>query len=353
MSEVQSAGPAGTQHSLDLAALDAYLRQNVEGYRGPLSVRPLTGGQSNPTFLLDAGSARYVLRKRPAGDLLPSAHAVDREHRVMSALQRTDVPVPRTLCLCEDEAVLGTPFYVMAHVEGRVLWDPRLPGFAPQERAAMFDEMNRVIAALHLVNPAAVHLADYGRSGGYLERQIGRWSKQYLASETQPIEAMHRLIAWLPHHAPPESGTSLVHGDFRMDNLMFHPTQPRVVAVLDWELSTLGDPLVDFAYHMLPWYMRADEFRGMAGEDLEALGIPSVDAYKDRYCERMGRAPIPDVAWEFYVVYNLFRLAAIFQGIAKRAQDGTAASANAVETGQRARATAELGCRLARQHADG
>jgi aminoglycoside phosphotransferase (APT) family kinase protein len=353
MSEVETTGTTGTQHRIDLGVLDAYLNRSVEGYCGPLSVRPLTGGQSNPTFLLQAGSGQYVLRKRPAGDLLPSAHAVDREHRVMSALQDTDVPVPRTLCLCEDNDVLGTPFYVMAHVEGRVLWDPRLPGFAARERAAIFDEMNRVIAALHLVDPVTVKLSDYGRSGGYVQRQIARWSKQYLAAQTQRIDAMHRLIEWLPHHAPPESGTGLVHGDFRMDNLIFHPTEPRVVAVLDWELSTLGDPLVDFAYHMLPWYMRADEFRGMAGEDLPALGIPAAESYRVRYCERMGRAPISDAAWEFYVVFNMFRLAAIFQGIAKRAQDGTAASANAVETGQRAKATAELAWRRARQHTGG
>ena len=349
MSEAVAQTSASTQHHIDVRALDDYLRRHVEGYQGPLTLKPLTGGQSNPTFLLDAGNARYVLRKRPAGDLLPSAHAVDREHRVMTALRDTGVPVPRMLCLCEDTEVLGTAFYVMSHVEGRVLWDARLPGFDPQERAAMYDEMNRVIAALHLVDPAAVGLADYGRSGGYLERQIARWSKQYLASETQPIEAMHRLIEWLPRHAPPESGTSIVHGDFRLDNLIFHPTQPRVLAVLDWELSTLGDPLVDFAYHMLAWHMRAQDFRGMAGEDLEALGIPSADAYMRRYCERVGRAAIPQEAWEFYIVFNLFRLAAIFQGIAKRAQDGTAASADAVATGQRAQATAELGWRLARR----
>jgi len=328
--------------------LDAYLQQHVEGYQGPPTLKPLTGGQSNPTFLLDAGGVRYVLRKRPAGNLLPSAHAVDREYRVMSALQGTDVPVPRMLCLCEDPEVLGTAFYVMSHVEGRVLWDARLPGFEPPERAAMYGEMNRVIAALHVITPAAVALSDYGRSGGYLERQIGRWTKQYMAAETEPLDAMHRLIEWLPRCVPASSGTSIVHGDFRLDNMIFHPTEPRVLAVLDWELSTLGDPLVDFAYHMLAWHMRAQDFRGMAGEDLEALGIPSADAYMRRYCERVGRAAIPQEAWEFYIVFNLFRLAAIFQGIAKRAQDGTAASADAVATGQRARATAELGWRLAR-----
>lgn len=349
MSEAVAQASAPAQHHIDVRALDDYLRRSIEGYQGPLTLKPLTGGQSNPTFLLNAGNARYVLRKRPAGDLLPSAHAVDREHRVMTALRDTGVPVPRTLCLCEDPEVLGTAFYVMSHVEGRVFWDARLPGFDPQERAAMYDQMNRVIAALHLVDPAAVGLSDYGRSGGYLERQIARWSKQYLASETQPLEAMHCLIEWLPRHAPSESGSGIVHGDFRLDNLIFHPTEPRVLAVLDWELSTLGDPLVDFAYHMLAWHMRAQDFRGTAGEDLEALGIPSADAYMRRYCDRVGRATIPQDAWEFYIVFNLFRLAAIFQGIAKRAKDGTAASADARETGQRAQATAEIAWRRAQR----
>ena len=341
--------PAAAQRHLDVDALDAYLRRNVEDYEGPLAVKPLTGGQSNPTFLLNAGDARYVLRKRPAGDLLPSAHAVDREHRVMTALRDSGVPVPRMLCLCEDASVLGTSFFVMSHVEGRVLWDARLPGFGTAERAAMYDETNRVIAALHLVDPVAAGLADYGRSGGYLPRQISRWSRQYLASETQPLESMHRLIEWLPRHVPPEGDTRIVHGDFRLDNLIFHPTEPRVLAVLDWELSTLGDPLVDFAYHMLAWTMRAQDFRGMAGEDLEALGIPSAEAYRRRYCERVGRGPIPHDVWEFCIVFNLFRLAAIFQGIARRAQEGTAASADARETGQRARATAESAWRRAQQ----
>jgi aminoglycoside phosphotransferase (APT) family kinase protein len=339
------------KHQLDVRALDDYLRRHIEGYAGRPTLKALTGGQSNPTFLVEAGGARYVLRKRPAGALLPSAHAVDREHRVMTALRDTDVPVPRTLCLCEDPAVLGTAFYVMSYVDGRVLWDPRLPSFEPQGRAAMYEEINRVMAALHRVDPAAVGLADFGRAGGYLQRQIGRWSKQYRASETQPIDAMHRLIEWLPRHAPPESGTSIVHGDFRLDNLIFHPTQPRVLAVLDWELSTLGDPLVDFAYHVLAWHIRPQDFRGMAGEDLQALGIPSAEAYVRRYCERVGRAAIAQEAWEFYIVFNLFRLAAIFQGIAKRAQDGTAASADARETGQRARATAEMAWERVQRHA--
>jgi aminoglycoside phosphotransferase (APT) family kinase protein len=349
MSEAATPAAASAQHHLDVGALHDYLRRNVEGYAGPLAVKPLTGGQSNPTFLLSAGDARYVLRKRPAGDLLPSAHAVDREHRVMTALRDTGVPVPRMLCLCEDPSVLGTAFFVMSHVEGRTWLDARLPGFDPAGRAAIYEEMNRVVAALHLVDPVAVGLADYGRSGGYVARQIARWSRQYLASETRPLEPMHRLIEWLPRHVPPESGTRVVHGDFRLDNLIFHPTQPRVLAVLDWELSTLGDPLVDFAYHMLAWHMRAQDFRGMAGEDLDALGIPSADAYMRRYCERVGRAAIPHDDWEFYIVFNLFRLAAIFQGIARRAQDGTAASADARETGQRAQATAESAWRRAQR----
>jgi aminoglycoside phosphotransferase (APT) family kinase protein len=341
------------QQHLDVRVLDDYLRGRLDDYSGPLTLKPLTGGQSNPTFLLTAGGKRYVLRKRPAGDLLPSAHAVDREYRVMTALRDTGVPVPRMLYLCEDANVLGTPFYVMSHVEGRVLWDPRLPGFDREGRAAMHDEVNRVIAALHLVDPAGVGLSDYGRSGGYLARQIARWSKQYLAAETEPLEAMHQLIEWLPRAAPPDSRTSIVHGDFRLDNLIFHPTEPRVLAVLDWELSTLGDPLVDFAYHMLAWHLRAQDFRGMAGENLEALGIPTADAYKRRYNERVGCAATTQEEWDFYIVFNLFRLAAIFQGIAKRARAGTAAGVDAMVTGRRAHPTAELAWRLARRLASG
>jgi len=327
-----------------MRALEDYLRRHVEGYQGPLTLKPLTGGQSNPTFLVNAGKARYVLRKRPAGDLLPSAHAVDREYRVMNALRDTGVPVPRMLSLCEDPEVLGTAFYVMSHVEGRVLWDARLPGFEPRERAAMYDEMNRVIAALHLVDPAAVGLADYGRSGGYLERQIGRWSKQYLASETEPLEAMHRLIEWLPRNAPPESGTSIVHGDFRLDNMIFHPTEPRALALLDWELATLGHPLADVAYSCMVYHvdlLHRPSLRGVAGG---SSGIPSESAYLAEYCRLTGRSDIPD--FNFYLAFSLFRSAAILQGVYARGLQGNASSESALALGSLVRILADAALEL-------
>ena len=327
--------PVPERHRFDDGALEHYMRAHVEGFSGPLSVEQFKGGQSNPTFLLSAGGVRYVMRKKPAGQLLPSAHAVEREYRVITALRDTGVPVARSYCLCEDASVIGTPFYIMAHVHGRVLWDPTLPGMQPAERAALYDDMNRV------------GLADYGRSGNYLQRQIGRWSKQYLASQTEPIEAMNRLIDWLPAHIPKEESTTIVHGDLRLDNLIFHPSEPRIVAVLDWELSTLGDPLVDFAYHMLTWYLTAQEFRGMADADLHELGIPSAEQYLSTYAERTGRTDVDPELWNFHLVYNMLRLAAILQGIAKRVEDGTAANASARETGKQARPIAEIAWRRA------
>lgn len=331
----------------DVAALEAYMRAQVAGFRGPLRVEQFAGGQSNPTYLLTGGEMQYVLRKKPGGTLLPSAHAVDREYRVITALRDTGVPVPRTYALCEDPAVIGTPFFVMAYVTGRILWDPALPQLEPAERTALYDDMNRVVAALHRVHPDSVGLADYGRRGEYLQRQIGRWSRQYVASRTQPTEAMERLMSWLPGRIPREETVGIVHGDLRLDNMIVHPTEPRIVAVLDWELSTLGDTLADFSYHMITWHLKAEEFRGMAGKDLATLGIPSADEYLARYCERVGRPPVAREVWDFYFVYNLFRLAAILQGIAKRVEDGTAASATARETGAKARPIAEVGWRWA------
>ncbi|MFT4436032.1 phosphotransferase [Caballeronia sp. 15715] len=347
MSEPMAGQYAGTtevqeRNRFDVAALEGYLAQHIEGFAGPLDVSQFKGGQSNPTFLLSVPAKRYVLRKKPSGVLLPSAHAVEREYRVIKALDGTDVPVARSRCLCEDASIIGTPFYVMDHVEGRILWNPTLPGFEPAVRAAMFDEMNRVVSALHRVDVNAVGLQGYGRPGGYIERQVGRWVTQYRAAVTEPIDAMDRLIEWLPQHLPPEEVTTVVHGDLRLDNMIFHPTEPRVVAVLDWELSTLGDPLSDLAYHMLTWYLTAEEFRGMAGDDLAALGIPDVEPYLARYCERTGRAEIDPARWNFYVVFNMFRLAAILQGIAKRAVEGNAANATARETGALARPIAEV-----------
>jgi len=345
--EFSGTGAVQERHRFDAAALNAWMRDHVAGYAGPLQVAQFKGGQSNPTFLLSTPAQSYVLRRKPPGKLLPSAHAIDREYRVMRALAVTDVPVPRTFALCEDEAVIGTAFYVMEHVQGRILWDPALPGMTPAERTAIFDSMNAVIAALHQVGPQQTGLADFGKPGNYFARQIGRWTTQYRASETEPIDAMDRLIDWLPQHIPPGDAVALVHGDYRLDNLVFHATEPRVIAVLDWELSTLGHPMADFAYHAMAWDTPSGEMRGLAGLDLAALGIPSAAAYVERYCERAG-APVPaGNEWDFYVAYNLFRGAAICQGILRRALDGSASSPHALAAGARARAVAEAGWRRA------
>ena len=350
MEQFTGTRPMAASHAFDVEALAAALSTRLEGFAGPLQVAQFKGGQSNPTYLLTTPGARYVMRTKPGpvARLLPSAHAIEREFRVMQALQGRGVPVPRMLVLCEDESVIGRAFYVMEHVEGRVLWDQALPGFTPAERGAIYDEMNRVIAGLHRIDPTAAGLADYGRPGNYFERQIGRWSRQYLASVTEPIDAMDRLIAWLPAHIPAgardEAQVSVVHGDFRLDNLIFHPTEPRVLAVLDWELSTLGHPLADFSYHCMAWHMPQSLRRGLGGLDTDALGIPREADYLQRYCERTGRTDLPAIRadWNFYLAYNLFRLAAIVQGIARRAVDGTASSAEARETGASARPLAEL-----------
>ena len=338
----QGTRPVAEAHRFDVAALERYMREHVPGFAGPLEVEQFKGGQSNPTFRLRSATRTYVMRRKPPGKLLPSAHAVDREYRVITALAATEVPVPRTFALCTDETVIGAMFYIMDHVEGRVLWDPQLPGMSPAERGAIFDELNRVIAALHRVDPAAIGLADYGKPGNYFTRQIDRWSKQYKASETETIEAMDRLIDWLPRNIPASDETSIVHGDYRLDNVIFHRTEPRILAVLDWELSTLGHPMADFAYHAMAWRLSSREFRGLRGADLEALGIPGEARYVARYLERVGKPRPAPAEWEFYVVFNMFRAAAIFQGVMARAVAGNAASAQAVETGKRARPTAEL-----------
>lgn len=336
--------PVQDKHRFDEAALARYLRAHVPGFSGELTVEQFKGGQSNPTYKLTAGARSYVLRRKPPGKLLASAHAVDREYTVITALANTDVPVAKTYCLCEDESVIGTAFYVMEHVEGRVLWDPALPGseYTPAVRRAMFEEMNRVIAALHKVDHQAIGLADYGKPGNYFARQISRWTKQYRASETERIDAMDRLIAWLPEHIPPGDETTIVHGDYRLDNMIFHPTEPRVLAVLDWELSTLGHPLADFAYHCMTWHIPAGVFRGLGGIKLSDLGIPAESEYVRMYCERTGRDGIDPDHWDFYMAYNLFRLAAILQGIAGRVKDGTASSAQAAQMGAAARPLADL-----------
>ena len=345
----QGTRPVAEAHRFDVAALERYMREHVEGFSGTLAVEQFKGGQSNPTYRLRAGGRSYVMRRKPPGKLLPSAHAVDREYRVITALAKTEVPVARTYALCTDESVIGTMFYVMEYVEGRVLWDPRLPGMAPAGRRAIYDEANRVIAALHRVDYAALGLADYGKPGNYFRRQIDRWSRQYKASETEKIEAMDRLIEWLPANIPAGDATTIVHGDYRIDNMIFHPTEPRVLAVLDWELSTLGHPMADFSYHMMAWRLSSSEFRGLRGTDLAALGIPSEEEYIARYLERTGAAAPSAKDWSFCMAYNMFRAAAIFQGVMARAVAGNAASAQAVETGKRARPMAELGWKQVEQ----
>jgi aminoglycoside phosphotransferase (APT) family kinase protein len=330
--------PVEERHRIDVASLQSYLGYAIT------EVQQFKGGQSNPTYRITAADGRrFALRRKPPGKLLPSAHAVDREYRVIKALHQVDFPVARPHVLCEDESVIGTAFYVMDCVEGRVLWDQSLPGMSRAERAAIWDELNKVIARLHLVDYRAVGLEGFGKPGSYVERQVARWTKQYQASETERVEAMDNLIAWLPNNIPPETGTSVVHGDYRLDNAIFHPTEPRILAVLDWELSTLGDPLVDFAYHCMSWHIPPGQFRGIAGLDLEHLGIPTEQAYIQSYCKRTGRTGIDPSHWDFYLAYNLFRIAAILQGILKRVVDGTAASAHARETGMRAKPMAELG----------
>jgi acyl-CoA dehydrogenase len=339
---------SGPEGQLDLSALADLMRSHGFGTVGRLELQPLTGGQSNPTFKVLGADHPVVLRKKPGGPVLPSAHAIDREFRVMSALRATDVPVPQVYLYCDDASVIGTPFYLMEFLDGRVMVDQALPGMEPAERAALYDEMNRVIAALHRVDPAAVGLSDYGRPGNYFGRQIARWSRQYQDSRTEAIAAMEQLIDWLPGRIPPGEQTSIVHGDFRMDNLVFHPTQPRVIGILDWELSTLGHPLADFSYHCMSWSVPPELWRGIGGLDLQALGIPGESEYRRRYGQRTGTGDTPH--WDFYLAYNLFRMAAILQGIAKRAQDGTAASADAVEVGRKARPLAELGWEFARRY---
>ncbi|MSR13801.1 MAG: phosphotransferase family protein [Gammaproteobacteria bacterium] len=314
---------------IDAVRLHAYLERNVPEYLGPLSLKRFKGGQSNPTYQLVTPTRNYVLRRKPPGVLLPSAHAVDREFRVIKALFDAGFPVPRPFVLCEDPAILGTIFYVMEMVEGRVLWEMGLPGMTPRERAGIYDAMVSTLAQLQQLDPTRLGLADFGKPTDYFARQIARWGKTYVSSETTSIPDMDKLNAWLPAHIPPNDETSLVHGDYRMDNMIMHPTEPRVVAVLDWELSTLGHPLGDFTYHLLPWLVptMGEQVSNLGGLDLAALGIPRLEQYIVRYCTLTGRSEIPHL--EFYSAYTVWRVAAIYQGIIKRVVDGTAASADA------------------------
>ncbi len=335
----------------DVARLEQYLAANIAGFSGPLTVHQFKGGQSNPTYLLDTPHRRYVLRRKPPGKLLPSAHAVDREFRVISALHAQGFPVAEPLVLCLDDSIAGTAFYVMAHVDGRVIWEPEMPGAAPSERTATYDAMNATLARLHSFEPAQIGLADFGRGENYVARQVERWSKQYRASETEKIEAMEQLIAWLPQHLPLQGPVRLVHGDFRLDNVILDPAAPRILAVLDWELSTLGDPLADFSYHLMKWHMpRSDagaDTGSLLGCDLGMLGIPSLESYTASYVARTGLDPRPHLT--FYLAYNFFRLAAIVQGIVGRVRDGTATSEHAAARVHMVRPLAEKAWEFARE----
>jgi aminoglycoside phosphotransferase (APT) family kinase protein len=339
--------PVEERHRFDEAALSRWMEEHVQGFEGPLSVLQFKGGQSNPTYRLDTPARAYVLRRKPFGPLLPSAHAVDREFRLISALAATGFPVPRAFALCEDPGVIGAVFYVMEAVEGPIHWDGSLPGMAPAERRAAYEALISTLARLHGVDYAAIGLSDYGRPGNYFARQVERWTKQYRASETDRIEAAERLIAWLPRTVPEQDRTTIVHGDYRLDNVVFAPEGARVAAVLDWELSTLGDPLADFSYLLMQWVTPADGRSGLQGLDLEALGIPSKAEATALYCRLTDRKDVPALDW--YFAYNLFRLVCILQGIAGRVRDGTAASPQAVEMAARAPQLADAAWRFAQR----
>jgi aminoglycoside phosphotransferase (APT) family kinase protein len=342
---------AASALALDAAKLEAYLAAQVQSFAGPLTVKQFKGGQSNPTYLLETPARRYVLRRKPPGKLLPSAHAVDREFRVIGALSRQGFPVAAPIVFCADETVAGTPFYVMSFVDGRVFWEPQMPGSSPAERGAVYDAMNATIARLHGFDPAAIGLVDFGKGENYVARQVERWSKQYRASETETIEEMERLIAWLPQHIPPAGPARLVHGDYRLDNLIVAADAPKILAVLDWELSTLGDPLADFTYHLMAWHMpHSDSAAGTAtlmGHDLAALGIPSMADYVDAYVARTGLDPRPHLPT--YLAYNFFRIAAILQGIIGRVRDGTATSEFAPAKAELIRPLAQTAWEFAKQ----
>jgi aminoglycoside phosphotransferase (APT) family kinase protein len=340
------------QHSFDTTRLAAWMQLHIAGFSGPIEVHQFAGGQSNPTFLVQAPERRYVLRRKPPGKLLPSAHAVDREFRVLAALKDTSVPVARVYALCEDPEVIGSAFYVMDYLEGRIFWDALLPEVQAPGRRAIYEEMVRVLAALHSVDYAAVGLSDYGKPGQYVERQVSRWTQQYRASETEKIDGMERLIEWLPQHIPNDEQTAIVHGDFRLDNVIFHPTEPKILAVLDWELSTLGHPLVDLAYYCMRYHLPVAEFRGLGGADAKAHMIPSEAECVANYCRLRGIAPVTPKEWAYYQAFCMFRLAGILQGVLARALQGNASSATALQAGRRTRPLAEMGWQLVQQSFD-
>ena len=334
---------------IDVGRLQTYLTEHAPGFVGSLRIQQFKGGQSNPTYLVETPNRNYVLRRKPPGKLLPSAHAVDREFRVISALHAQNLPVPEPILYCQDASIAGTPFYLMAHVEGRVFWNPDMPDVAASERTAVYDAMNATLARLHSLDPAAIGLADFGRGENYVGRQVERWSKQYRASETQTIEEMEELMAWLPQHLPPQPAVRLVHGDYRLDNIILAKETAEVRAVLDWELSTLGDPLADFTYHLMQWHMPPAEAGtgSLVGLDLPALGIPSLPDYVEAYARRTGLDPGPYLP--AYLAYNFFRIAAILQGIAGRVRDGTATSEHAAAKAQLVRPLALTAWHFARQ----
>ena len=346
----QQAFSGTTDADISVVELNNYLAAHIAGYEGPLSISRFKGGQSNPTYKLTTPSGAYVLRRKPFGKLLPSAHAIEREFQVTEALAKQHFPVASPLHLCTDEAIIGAAFYVMEHADGRVFWLPHAPGVSDKERAAIFDSMNATIARLHTIDMTAAGLSDFGKPAGYVARQIKRWSAQYRASETEEIEEMNRLIDWLPGACPPDSGASIVHGDFRLDNCIVHPAEPRIIAVLDWELSTIGDPLADFTYHLMQWFMPVSEtgagVGSLIGHEADP-GIPAFDAYVQDYCRRTGRDGIPDL--NIYMAYNFFRFAAILQGILGRVRDGTAASVDAAVMARQVRPLAETAWSFARR----
>jgi aminoglycoside phosphotransferase (APT) family kinase protein len=349
MSEKEEIRDVREAHRFDEAVLADYLKEHLGDFSGKLRVRQFGYGQSNPTyFLTDEGTGRnYVLRKKPPGKLLPSAHAVDREYRIIEALGKTDVPVPEVHLLCQDETVVGTPFYVMTHVAGRIFRNPTVPEAADAaERAAIFEAMLDTLTRIHLVDWEALGLADFGKPGNYMARQTGRWSKQYMASKTDDIESMNRLMAWLAENVPDDETTSIVHGDFRLENMIVHPTEPRVIAVLDWELSTLGHPLADLAYSCMGYHLPAGENQrfGYMGIDFKKTGIPTEDAFVESYCRRTGRENIPD--WTFYIAFSLFRIAAIVQGVYKRGLDGNASASDANTYGDMVKGLADVAWNL-------
>jgi len=338
-------------HAFDVKKLEAYLAERIAGFQTPLEVRQFNGGQSNPTYQLVTPNRKYVMRRKPPGKLLPSADAVDRESKVISALYPTGFPVAKPYLLCEDESITGTMFYVMDCVEGRVCWEGTLPGLDKKQRLATYDAMNETIARLHNLDYEKIGLSEFGKPTAYVARQISRWTKQYQLSETETIEEMNKLIEWLPAHLPPEGKPSVVHGDYRLDNMILHPTEPKVLAVIDWELCTIGDPMADFTYHLMQWLMmpggNTAGTQTLVNSNLEELGIPTLDQYVEMYMKRTGRTERPNM--DYYAAYNFFRLGGILQGIVGRVRDGTAASANAAQNASAVRPLAQRAWHFAKR----